>query len=323
MFHLSGNKQTCENCSIGRLPSDSNYEADSPGSERTRAANGLQQFSQGMEEQHEFTMACLIFRVDGHEVARRRLDRRIVIGRSAACDISIREPLLSRQHCQIDFDGRNWVVSDLRSRNGTWMNDQRIERQHLRSGDHVRIGIVSIFFKSGDADEPRLPVRGFLIRKSRRAAEPSRRLPRTFPSKHAVDRSLGDDPRNRPSPCPRPADPRAYCRENLYLLFARIAADSCDDQSTLPAARLSPARPMPIPRSRNYARRPLNIPTEPGEKTPNARRNRWSSRLLLTGMRLAIVLIFVISVGSDSLRAGFKHRRVMKLRSEPLNFPKN
>ena len=241
-------------------------------------------------------MASLIFRVDGHEVARRRLNRRLVIGRSAACDISIRDPLLSRQHCQIEFDGVQWVLTDLQSLNGTWLNDHRVQRQNLSSGDHIRIGIVCIFFNTRELDEPRRRLRRF-IKKHRRPAEPPRRFPLLADRRLSVERSVSDPVRDFPAPRPKPTDPLAYRRENLYLLFAQIAASSHAEEPTLPARRRSQPQPMPRPRSREL-RQPRGGSPMPFPNVRWKKMGRWTSWSMAGAVRLLVLSALLFSLAS-------------------------
>jgi type II secretory ATPase GspE/PulE/Tfp pilus assembly ATPase PilB-like protein/pSer/pThr/pTyr-binding forkhead associated (FHA) protein len=66
---------------------------------------------------------------------------RIVIGRNPDCDIPIIDERASRRHCAIQSDGRGgWVVRDLGSRNGTKVNDKRVEEAPLKPGDVIKVG---------------------------------------------------------------------------------------------------------------------------------------------------------------------------------------
>jgi len=49
-----------------------------------------------------------------------------IIGKAPTCDIQIAATGISRQHCQIANLGKSLVVHDLNSRNGTFVNKERI-----------------------------------------------------------------------------------------------------------------------------------------------------------------------------------------------------
>ncbi len=50
----------------------------------------------------------------------------VVIGRSTKCDLSIPDRFLSRRHARLFEDGDGWMVEDLGSRNGTYVNGTKI-----------------------------------------------------------------------------------------------------------------------------------------------------------------------------------------------------
>ena len=66
--------------------------------------------------------------------------RPATIGRSQAADLQIVSGLVSRLHCKIQFDGRVWILTDLDSRNGTWIGTKRIKSRLLDSGTIFTLG---------------------------------------------------------------------------------------------------------------------------------------------------------------------------------------
>jgi len=64
-----------------------------------------------------------------------------IIGRSAACQITIDDPLVSREHARIRVDGGKITLEDLGSRNGLSVNGKPTrELVELVDGDRVRVG---------------------------------------------------------------------------------------------------------------------------------------------------------------------------------------
>jgi pSer/pThr/pTyr-binding forkhead associated (FHA) protein len=82
----------------------------------------------------------LLFQETG-PVAGRVIDvRAVTIGREG-CDVNLADPEVSRRHAAIRGDAGAHAIEDLGSRNGTWVNDRRIEEPTvLREGDVVRLG---------------------------------------------------------------------------------------------------------------------------------------------------------------------------------------
>ncbi len=77
------------------------------------------------------------------------LDRdRITIGRSSASDLCYPEDAgLSRQHMVLEKDGEAWTVRDLNSKNGTFVNGNRITAPHqLGPDDRVTAGHLTLEF---------------------------------------------------------------------------------------------------------------------------------------------------------------------------------
>ena len=65
----------------------------------------------------------------------------LTLGRDASNDIVVDNPSVSRYHAQIERVGQRYRVRDLRSSNGTFVNDERIEGEvWLQPDDTVRIG---------------------------------------------------------------------------------------------------------------------------------------------------------------------------------------
>jgi signal transduction histidine kinase len=77
----------------------------------------------------------------------------VSIGREAGNFIRVDDHEVSRRHAEIRrVDGR-FIVGDLGSSNGTFVNEARVERADLASGDHVRVGRTVLVF-SGDGANP-------------------------------------------------------------------------------------------------------------------------------------------------------------------------
>jgi hypothetical protein len=68
-------------------------------------------------------------------------DGRFLIGRSASCQLSLDDPMVSRQHAVLTVAGQNITVEDLGSRNGVLVNNQLIQGPHpVVLGDCIKIG---------------------------------------------------------------------------------------------------------------------------------------------------------------------------------------
>src|SRR5262249_52159168 len=66
---------------------------------------------------------------------------KFVIGRASECTLRAGSDAISRRHCSIVRADGAWLASDLGSRNGTYINDQKIEAPTpLAVGDVLRVG---------------------------------------------------------------------------------------------------------------------------------------------------------------------------------------
>jgi pSer/pThr/pTyr-binding forkhead associated (FHA) protein len=66
------------------------------------------------------------------------------VGRAPRADFIVKAALVSRLHCRIVGGDEKLEVEDLSSTNGTFVNDKRIKKGHLASGDRLRIGRVEL-----------------------------------------------------------------------------------------------------------------------------------------------------------------------------------
>jgi pSer/pThr/pTyr-binding forkhead associated (FHA) protein len=66
------------------------------------------------------------------------------VGRAARADFIVDAALVSRLHCRITAGDDSLEVVDLKSTNGTFVNDKRVNRAAVRNGDRLRVGRVEL-----------------------------------------------------------------------------------------------------------------------------------------------------------------------------------
>jgi serine/threonine protein kinase len=64
----------------------------------------------------------------------------VMVGRDRTCSIVLSHPAVSRRHARITLSGSAWVLEDLQSANGTYVNNTRVDKVKLKAGDVVRFG---------------------------------------------------------------------------------------------------------------------------------------------------------------------------------------
>lgn len=70
-------------------------------------------------------------------------------GRHPESDIFLDDITVSRRHAEFASKGQGFVVRDVGSLNGTYLNRERIEQADLASGDEVQIGKFKLVFIAG------------------------------------------------------------------------------------------------------------------------------------------------------------------------------
>lgn len=78
---------------------------------------------------------------------------RTLVGRSDRCDLALPSETVSRVHCIIQQRGNDWWLVD-RSRHGTQINNQPIERSLLNHEDILTIGAYTATFSQNPSDTP-------------------------------------------------------------------------------------------------------------------------------------------------------------------------
>ena len=76
------------------------------------------------------------------------------IGRMPGLGISLLDTKVSREHCRIFRQSTGWVVEDLESRNGTYVNMQRVKKRLLQPGDRLRLGQTEFEYSTAAAGSP-------------------------------------------------------------------------------------------------------------------------------------------------------------------------
>lgn len=96
------------------------------------------------EQSHPIVMYVKIGKTK-EQTIQANLSRSLIVGRSASCDVCVDDNKMSRQHFVIEYHEDGFVIRDLDSMNGTWVNGFRlIGSRRLKSGDRVLAGLSDI-----------------------------------------------------------------------------------------------------------------------------------------------------------------------------------
>src|ERR1041384_1360192 len=80
-------------------------------------------------------------------------DEPLIIGRETAANVCVADASVSRRHSKIEKQDAGFVITDLESLNGTFINNVPVRSRVLEHGDHVRIGESQFLFLT-DEGEP-------------------------------------------------------------------------------------------------------------------------------------------------------------------------
>src|ERR1044071_2468872 len=75
----------------------------------------------------------------------------LVIGRETAATVCLADASVSRRHSKIEKKDDSFVITDLESLNGTFVNDVPVRTRVLEHGDRVRIGESQFLFLANEA----------------------------------------------------------------------------------------------------------------------------------------------------------------------------
>jgi transcriptional regulator with GAF, ATPase, and Fis domain len=80
----------------------------------------------------------------------------VIVGRDPAATVALDDDQVSRQHARFSFEGASGepVVTDLDSRNGTFVDGMRAQRATLRPGSIVRVGRTLFVYSEAELGDP-------------------------------------------------------------------------------------------------------------------------------------------------------------------------
>lgn len=75
----------------------------------------------------------------------------LIVGRGSDAHVEIEHDLISRKHCRLRRAGDGFVVEDLKSKTGTFVNGAKVNAHLLEPGDVVGVGPYSLVFEHSQA----------------------------------------------------------------------------------------------------------------------------------------------------------------------------
>src|SRR5687768_17121274 len=69
---------------------------------------------------------------------------RLLLGRSSDCQLVFADDTVSRRHAELRLVEGHWMLRDLGSSNGTWVNGRRVMEAEVAPGDDMQLGGLAI-----------------------------------------------------------------------------------------------------------------------------------------------------------------------------------
>jgi pSer/pThr/pTyr-binding forkhead associated (FHA) protein len=98
-----------------------------------------------------------IYLLDENGIMARRWelgDKPLAVGRDTSADVVIEVATLSRRHFVVERDGPNFLLKDLDSQNGTWVDGHRAHSTRLRHHDCILAGRTIFLFSEHNVVVP-------------------------------------------------------------------------------------------------------------------------------------------------------------------------
>src|SRR5215468_2420311 len=97
------------------------------------------------------------------------------LGRHPSNSIQLMDKIASKEHCVVEQRGTQFVLRDLGSLNGTYVNGRRVNgEQFLRHGDEIELGMTRARFDDGVSPRtyPKLPISPEVVQQRAAGASP-------------------------------------------------------------------------------------------------------------------------------------------------------
>lgn len=160
----------------------------------------------------------------------------MTLGRGEDCDFSINEFVVSRRHAKISRGWGGIALTDLESKNGTYLNNRRITEEFLHDGDRLALGTIVFLFRN--PQEINLKELGEEIARQRPL---SRREPPPKPKAKAAAAGTA-----------KKEEPEEFTEEGS-------AEEAAEILKGLPSLKQSPANIYPLPQLHEKKWTPLEI----------------------------------------------------------------
>lgn len=107
------------------------------------------------------------------QISQKTLPNFLSLGRDSSNSIALKDTYISSRHCRIRKKEERFIIEDLQSRNGTFINETQVNEAVIKHGDRIRIGQTEILVKSENRAYPKT----HLISKNKKYSKQLEQLP--------------------------------------------------------------------------------------------------------------------------------------------------
>lgn len=135
---------------------------------------------------------CEIFNSKGERIRSVPVNgKSIIIGRDTSAGIKLEDQRVSRKHARVEFSSRGWIVTDLNSTNGTYLNNQPLTAtEFFTEKDTLRVGSHSLRFCKAESSPAEIPQTA-LVLAATLSSDGKERLVETLPLYICFNRESG------------------------------------------------------------------------------------------------------------------------------------
>ncbi len=92
---------------------------------------------------------CQLQVIEGEDKGKKfKLDKpNTKIGKKEGCDLILSDKTVSRNHIEIEYTSDSFLLKDMNSTNGTYLNGNKVKEAYLAPGDLIKLGNTSIEFQ--------------------------------------------------------------------------------------------------------------------------------------------------------------------------------
>lgn len=108
----------------------------------------LKKMMRALDSEDTPSLEVLAGSSSGQRIFLKEQDHPFIIGRDEACDLSLAENVLSRRHVQLEHKWGGVVITDLSSKNGTFVNNEPVQEKLLHDGDRILLGTLKILYRN-------------------------------------------------------------------------------------------------------------------------------------------------------------------------------